>query len=68
MGNLHNGQSVILDEIVTNEGGNYNNKTGVFTCKIPGVYVFFLNIMTHNDKYVEGELVRNGKNFLSTFF
>ena len=64
IGDIGIGLSVIFDRVITNEGSGYNPTTGVFTCRVLGVYVFFLNVMTHNGKYVEVELVRNGQRFL----
>ena len=64
MGNIKRHQSVIFDNVITNEGSGYNNATGVFTCEEPGVYVFFLNVMTLYNKYVEVELIKNGDRFL----
>ena len=64
IGEIGIGLRVIFDRVITNEGSGYNQTTGVFTCRVPGVYVFFLNVMTHNGKYVEVELVRNGQRFL----
>ena len=31
---------LILDQVLVNEGGAYNGKTGTFTCKVPGLYQF----------------------------
>ncbi|XP_054899255.1 C1q-related factor-like [Poeciliopsis prolifica] len=34
-----------FDDVVTNIGGNYEGKTGKFTCKIPGTYFFIYNVL-----------------------
>ena len=67
MGNIKRHQSVIFDNVITNEGSGYNNATGNFTCAEPGIYVFFLNVMTLYNKYVEVELLNNGNRFLIQF-
>ena len=53
IGDIGIGLSVIFDRVITNEGYGYNPTPGIFTCRVPGVHVFFLNVMTHDDKYVE---------------
>ena len=30
------GQTVIFDEVLTNEGNGYDDRTGVFTCPVAG--------------------------------
>ena len=67
MGNISAHQNIIFDKVHTNEGASYNSNSGIFTCVTPGVYVFFLNVMTHYNKIVEVELLRNGKSFLVTY-
>jgi len=34
---------LVLNTLVTNQGQGYNNATGVFSCTLPGTYVFFIN-------------------------
>ena len=31
---------LVLGEVLANAGGAYNGQTGVFTCKVPGLYQF----------------------------
>lgn len=38
------GQTVVFPHIISNVGGGYNNKDGVFTAPVDGVYVFFCKI------------------------
>lgn len=36
--------TVILTLVTTNTGNDYNSSTGEFTCRIPGLYNFFISI------------------------
>ncbi|XP_053386290.1 thrombospondin-2-like [Mercenaria mercenaria] len=36
--------TIIFSRVITNVGGDYNATTGRFTCRIPGVYSFFVSI------------------------
>ena len=44
--NLRAGQTVIFDEVLTNEGNGYDDKTGEFTCPVAGNYMFVVD--THS--------------------
>lgn len=36
--------TIVFSHVITNVGGDYNASTGQFTCRIPGVYSFFISI------------------------
>ena len=40
------GQTVIYDEILTNEGDGYEDKTGVFTYPVAGTYIFVVDALS----------------------
>ena len=40
---LGTGQTVIFDEVLTNEGNGYDDRTGVFTCPVAGNYMFVVD-------------------------
>lgn len=40
------GQTVIYDEILTNEGDGYDDRTGVFTCPVAGTYIFVVDALS----------------------
>ena len=42
------GQTVIYDEILTNEGDGYDDRTGVFTCPVAGTYIFVVDACHQN--------------------
>ncbi|XP_045176575.2 complement C1q-like protein 4 [Mercenaria mercenaria] len=51
---------IIFNEVQTNVGDAYNGKTGIFVCRIPGVYVFYWVTTNKNRNYMDSELVVNG--------
>lgn len=56
-----NHRIIVFDEVQTNIGDAYNGKTGIFICKIPGVYVFYWVVTNKNRTWMDSELVINGK-------
>ena len=40
------GQTVIYDEVLTNEGNGYDDRTGVFTCPLAGTYMFVVDVLS----------------------
>ncbi|XP_060076926.1 adiponectin-like [Ylistrum balloti] len=59
--NVNLGMTLIFQNVVTNEGNRYNPTTGVFTCGVPGIYVFSWSICVGKDDFVNTELVKNGQ-------
>lgn len=49
-----------FDVIITNIGDSYLPSSGVFVCKIPGVYVFYWVTTNKNRTWMNTELVLNG--------
>ena len=40
------GQTVIYDEVLTNEGNGYDDRTGVFKCPYAGTYIFVVDALS----------------------
>ena len=40
------GQTIIYDEVRTNEGNGYDDRTGVFTCPLAGTYLFVVDALS----------------------
>ena len=58
--NLPHNHKVVFDKIHLNEGGAYDKKTGTFTCKEPGIYVFDWSIQTQTGKHFNTDLMVDG--------
>nr|XP_022290583.1 complement C1q-like protein 4 [Crassostrea virginica] len=55
------GQTLVFPHIITNVGGGYNGRTGVFTTPRDGVYVFFCKItIPANSDGMRFEFILNG--------
>ncbi|XP_052818204.1 collagen alpha-2(VIII) chain-like [Mya arenaria] len=57
--NIQNGNTVILNKIVLNDGHGYNPATGVFTAQIAGTY-FFTFTIRGSLGYTNVQLLRDG--------
>ena len=54
-------QTVIFaEEIYLNIESSYDSRTGIFTCKLPGLYVFNVYCVTEPGQDIRLELVQNG--------
>jgi len=54
--NLHllaNGRDVTFPDVYYNEGNDYDATSGVFTCRIPGVYRFSATILASADNFFD---------------
>ena len=51
---------ITFNAVTTNVGGAYNEKTGIFTCPIDGVYGFIWTLAIDNKKYFFVTLYKNG--------
>ncbi|OWF53199.1 heavy metal-binding protein HIP-like [Mizuhopecten yessoensis] len=60
-------QTIVFESVVLNEGGAYDNLTGVFTCPVEGVYYFSVSIMSWTDEDIETVLVVNGGRVVSNY-
>lgn len=52
---------IVFDLVQNNIGDAYNGKTGIFVCKIPGVYVFYWVVTNKDHTWMDSELVINGE-------
>ncbi|KAL4228031.1 Elastin microfibril interfacer [Mactra antiquata] len=59
--NLGNYQTIIFDNVFTNDLGGYNGLTGVFTAPSNGTYFFTSTVMSHSGQYLETNICLNGQ-------
>nr|XP_022301614.1 complement C1q subcomponent subunit B-like [Crassostrea virginica] len=49
---LRAGQTVIFDEVLTNEGNGYDYRTGEFTCPVAGNYMFVVDSHSYGSTWL----------------
>ncbi|WAR13592.1 EMIL1-like protein [Mya arenaria] len=54
---LQTNEPIKFDRVFTNEGEGYDEKTGIFTAPVGGLYVFSATILAGNGYYTEGTIV-----------
>ena len=52
-------QTIVFDLPITNIGGNYNHRTGVFTSPVFGIYVFSWTLYCEDGGYFSSEITVN---------
>ena len=57
--NLGDNQVIVFDWVHTNVGNDYNPQTGVFTCRVPGLYVFYVHTLAERGKHLETTISKN---------
>lgn len=55
------GQTVIYDRVFSNKGSGYDTKSGKFTAKHSGIYVFHFHALSHSDNAIWISLYHNLK-------
>ncbi|KPP71604.1 complement C1q tumor necrosis factor-related protein 5-like [Scleropages formosus] len=60
------GGAVIFDTLLLNEQGDYNEETGHFTCRVPGVYYFVVHATVYRAS-LQFDLMKNGHVVASYF-
>ena len=60
--NLGIDQTIIFNQILFNDGGAYNNASGIYTCPTDGVYLFFFAVGSGSQHQIVAKLVTNGVN------
>ncbi|XP_053398405.1 heavy metal-binding protein HIP-like [Mercenaria mercenaria] len=62
--NLGNSQTIVFDNVFTNNGNVYSSMTGVFTAPHNGTYYFSATVMSHYGQYLESEICLNGNSLV----
>ena len=55
-------QALIFNRVLFNDGGAYNNASGIFTCPVNGVYLFFFEVGSGSQRQIVAKLVANNVN------
>ena len=58
--NIPHNHKVVFNFAHLNEGGAYDPKSGIFTCKEPGIYMFHWTILTRRGYRFQSDLMVNG--------
>ncbi|WAR22707.1 hypothetical protein MAR_036376 [Mya arenaria] len=56
---LDNGQTIVLQSVVINDGQGYDPSTGIFTCPFSGLYTFSLQHCVDREKYSHVGIVKD---------
>jgi hypothetical protein len=64
---LSSGRPIIFDHVVTNIGTGYNHHGGIFTARVPGVYVFSVEIDLHGGSSIGVQVVQDGRELCTAF-
>ena len=62
-----NGSIVYFNNIITNIGEFYDPVTSMFQCPYDGVYLFSISLQSDADKFMHGEIFREGVPLLSAW-
>nr|ADX99230.1 complement 1 q protein [Meretrix meretrix] len=63
---VYNKDTILYDNVFVNEHNGYSTSTGIFTCPIPGLYVFHFHAYSSNkDTIMWLELVHNDRAVVS---
>ncbi|XP_060564391.1 cerebellin-3-like [Ruditapes philippinarum] len=65
-GNYGVNQSIVFPLVLLNEGGGYNESTGIFTAPVSGMYQFSINICNADGKYMTAAIVHENTRITST--
>jgi hypothetical protein len=55
-------QVIMFDSVVTNIGGGYHSRHGLFTAPKAGVYIFSSSLLVQPNSGIEGQIMKNGQN------
>ncbi|KAL4228001.1 biological adhesion [Mactra antiquata] len=64
---LGNYQSIIFDNVFTNDLNAYSGITGEFTAPLNGTYFFTATVMSHKGEYLETEICLNGNTLVKMY-
>ena len=49
-----------FDHVITNIGNAFDRESGKFVCRIPGTYMFYFNLVSEIESYIEASIKVNG--------
>lgn len=64
---LGDDQTIVFNHIISNEGNGYDSANGIFTAKVSGVYVFYVQIRGVQNYACLVDIVNHGTTLTSTW-
>ena len=65
--NLADDATIVMSDVVTNNGNAYDGHIGTFIAPQTGTYVFMATLLVDRGHHLEAEIVKNGQEFAALY-